>query len=440
MIVPQGSIRPCGAPTPRGGSPVAVWVPAVRRMVSALVIGLILVLSVSRTFAATEAKAPRTQESRDRLKEVQRELGREREKVKEAGRKEAALAQELQRLDRTLKERTQTLQGLEAKLRGNSQRISQFSQEITATEGRLTQSRSLLKRRLRAIYKQGRFGYVRMLLSADDFSAAGRRLKYLSAVAAQDQRLMQSYSATLADLSQKRTDLTRYKAEVADAKEKVTTTRGQIAEEQRMRRILLASVREDKAGHQAKIKELEVSSKDLQALIARLQTEEERQRRSGRTQPRREAPGGKDEALDLRNDGRFERLKGQLPWPAAGPLGSTFGRQEHPRFHTVTFNRGIEITAPQGKDIAAVADGSVIYADWFKGYGRLIILDHGGGYFTLYAHASEVLIHPGESVSRGQVIGKVGDTGSLEGPLLYFELRHKGQPQDPLVWLRARTP
>jgi septal ring factor EnvC (AmiA/AmiB activator) len=281
---------------------------------------------------------------------------------------------------------------------------------------------------------------VRLLLSAEDFSAAGRRIKYLSAVAAQDQRLTQTYSTILADLSQKRAELTRYKAEVADAKEKVATTRGQIAEEQRKRRILLASVREEKAGHLATIKELEASAKDLQALITRLQSEEERQRRLSRPPARREAPGGKEEAPDLRDDGRFERLKGKLPWPAAGPLGSTFGRQEHPRFHTVTFNRGIEIAAPEGKDIVAVAEGSVIYADWFKGYGRLIILDHGGGYFTLYAHASEVLIRPGESVSRGQVIGKVGDTGSLEGPLLYFELRHKGKPQDPLAWLQPRTP
>jgi septal ring factor EnvC (AmiA/AmiB activator) len=411
-----------------------------RRFTGLLLVWAILLGGTGPAFGATEGKAPRTQESRERLREVQRELGREREKAREAGQKEAVLARELQHLEQTLKERTQTLRGLEAKLQDSTQRIGSLSQAIAATEGRLTRSRSLLGRRLRAIYKQGRFGYVRMLLSAEDFSAAGRRLKYLSAVAAQDQRLMQTYGATLADLSQKRAELTRYKAEVADAKEKAATTRGQIAEEQRKRRILLASVREEKAGHLTKIKELEASAKDLQALIVRLQSEEERQRRSSRAPARREAPGGKEEAPDLRDDGRFERLKGQLPWPAAGPLGSTFGRQEHPRFHTVTFNRGIEIAAPEGKDIVAVAEGSVIYADWFKGYGRLIILDHGGGYFTLYAHASEILIRSGESVSRGQVIGKVGDTGSLEGPLLYFELCHKGKPQDPLAWLQPRTP
>jgi murein hydrolase activator len=104
----------------------------------------------------------------------------------------------------------------------------------------------------------------------------------------------------------------------------------------------------------------------------------------------------------------------------------------------VTFNRGIEITAPQGRDIVAVAEGTAIYADWFKGYGRLVILDHGSGYFTLYAHASDILIKTGDAVSGGQVIAKVGDSGSLEGPQLYFELRHKGKPQDPLTWLRSR--
>ena len=394
---------------------------------------------------ATEGKAPRAQESRERLREVQRELSRERNKVKQAGQQEATLARELARLEQDLKEKTQTLRSLEAKLRDSNQRIARLSQDTASTEGRLTRSRSLLKRRLRAMYKQGRFGYVRMLLSAEDFSAAGRRLKYLSAVATQDQRLMQTYGTTLADLSQKRAELQRFTAEVADAKEKAATTRGQIAEEQRKRRILLASVREEKAGHLAKVKELEVSAKDLQALIARLQSEEERQRRLSRAPTRRETsrgevPGGKEEAPDLRDDGRFERLKGKLPWPAVGSLASTFGRQEHPRFHTVTFNHGIEITAPEGKDIVAVAEGAAIYADWFKGYGRLIILDHGGGYFTLYAHASEILVRPGEGVSRGQVIGKVGDTGSLEGPQLYFELRHKGKPQDPLAWLQTRTP
>ena len=410
------------------------------RLVWGVALAVAAILGLPGFTPAAEVKSPRSQESRERLKELQRELGREREQARQAVRREASLAKELGRLDEDLRAKTKRLRELEATLRDSTQRSAKLSREISLTESQLGRSRGLLKRRLRAIYKQGRFGYVRMLLSADDFSSVGRRLKYLSAVATQDQRLMQRYSTTLADLSQKRSELEKYKAQVAEATEKAAVTRGQIEQEQRQRRILLASVREEKAGHLAAIKELERSAKDLQALIARLQSEEERQRRASRTAPRREAPGGKEreDVPDIRDDGRFAQLKGKLPWPAVGPLVSTFGRQEHPRFRTVTFNRGVEIGAPEGKDIAAVADGTVIYADWFKGYGRLLILDHGGGYFTLYAHAAEILAKAGASVSRGQVIGRVGDSGSLEGPQLYFELRHKGKPQDPVAWLQPR--
>ena len=415
------------------------------RLIRLAALGLLLVLSLSGPTSAAEIRSPRAQESRERLKELQRKLGRERQQAKDALRKETSLAKELARIDEDVRVKSKRLRELETTLRDSNQRITKLSRDIGVTEARLNRSRGLLKRRLRAIYKQGRFGYVRMLLSADDFSSAGRRLKYLSAVATQDQRLMQTYSTTLTDLSQKRSELERYKIQVAEATENAAATRGQIVEEQRKRRILLASVREERAGHLAAIKELESSAKGLQALIAKLQSEEERQRRANRTPPRREgsrgeAPGGKEreDFPDIRDDGRFAQLRGRLPWPAVGPLLSTFGRQEHPRFRTVTFNRGIEIEAPEGKNFVAVADGTVIYADWFKGYGQLIILDHGGGYFTLYAHAAEILAKAGESVSRGQAIGKVGDTGSLEGPQLYFELRHKGKPQDPLAWLQSR--
>jgi septal ring factor EnvC (AmiA/AmiB activator) len=416
-----------------------------RRALGLLACAASLFLAAGAALAGSpEGKAPRSQESRDRLKEVQRELGREREKVKEARRKEESLSRELSALEEDLRNKARLLRDLDLKLRGSSQRIAKLSRDIGTTDGRLQRSRTLLRQRLRAMYKQGRLGYVGVLLSADDFSSAGRRLKYLSALAAQDQRLIRAYNASLTELSQKRVEFEQYKREVADATAKANSTRNQMVEEQRKYRVLLAKAREEKAGHLAAVKELEASAKDLQALIARLQSDEERQRRANRSAPKREGSRGesagaeKEASLDIREDGRFERLRGRLPWPASGTLASTFGRQEHPRFRTVTFNRGIEIAAPQGRDIVAVADGTVIYADWFKGYGRLVILDHGSGYFTLYAHASDILVKAGDAVSSGQVIAKVGDSGSLEGPQLYFELRHKGKPQDPLAWLQSR--
>ncbi len=417
----------------------------IRRSLAALASLLILLPGAEMAAAASgESKPAKAQDGRDRLKEVQRELGRERDKVREATKRESFLSKELTKLEEDLRTKTKLLHQLEGKLQGSSQRIARLGQDIKYTENRLQRSRTLLQRRLRAIYKQGRFGYVRVLLSAEDVSSASRRLKYLSTIASQDRRLMQTYGTSLEELSRKRKELEQYKAEVADSTGKAAQTRNQIVEEQRKRQVLLASVREEKSGHLAAIKELEKSAKDLQALVARLQNEEERQRRAGRTTPRQpskaESPRAKEkeEAPDIQDDGRFAGLKGRLPWPTAGDLISTFGRQEHPRFRTATFNRGIEIAAKQGRDILAVAEGTAIYADWFKGYGRLVILDHGGGYFTLYAHASEIAVKSGDGVSRGQVIAKVGESGSLAGPQLYFELRHKGKPLDPVAWLAPR--
>jgi septal ring factor EnvC (AmiA/AmiB activator) len=398
-------------------------------------LALLALLGVAEGGAPTKA-----QEGRERLKEVQRELGRERERAREATRREERLAKELTRLEDDLKVRSKQLRELETKLRTSTERLQRVSKDIAVTDARLAKSKALLTRRLRAMYKQARLGYVGLLLSADDFSGAGRRLKYLTALASQDRRLMQAYGKSLGELSQKRAELEQYKAEVADATQRVSATRAQIEQEQQQRKTLLASVREEKATHLAAVKELDRSAKDLQSLVARLQSEEERQRRAARQATKREAPRGESREADLAipDDGRFEKLKGKLPWPAAGALTATFGRQEHPRFRTVTFNRGIEIAAAAGREVVAVADGTVIFADWFKGYGRLIIVDHGGGYFTLYAHTDGHRVKPGEAVTRGQAIASVGESAAEDGPQLYFELRHKGRPQDPLAWLQPR--
>jgi murein DD-endopeptidase MepM/ murein hydrolase activator NlpD len=116
-----------------------------------------------------------------------------------------------------------------------------------------------------------------------------------------------------------------------------------------------------------------------------------------------------------------------------------FGRQVHPRFGTETFRRGVDIEADEGAPIRAVFGGTVLYRGQLKGYGNLIILDHGAGYYTLYAHASEILVEEGDRVRAGQAIGRVGETGSLEGPRLYFEVRYQGRPEDPEQWLRRRS-
>jgi murein DD-endopeptidase MepM/ murein hydrolase activator NlpD len=134
----------------------------------------------------------------------------------------------------------------------------------------------------------------------------------------------------------------------------------------------------------------------------------------------------------------FSALRGGLPWPTPGRLVAAYGAQVHPRFGTRTFRSGIDIEAAEGTDVSAVYGGKVVYTGWFKGYGNLIVLDHGDEYYTVYAHVAEIDVKEGEAVRQGQRIGTVGDTGSLTGPRLYFEVRHQGKSQDPEQWLRQR--
>ena len=134
--------------------------------------------------------------------------------------------------------------------------------------------------------------------------------------------------------------------------------------------------------------------------------------------------------------GEFAELKGKLIRPVKGKVTKKFGQDRHPKFGTVTFNNGINITAAPGSPIRAVAAAKVEFVDWITGYGNCIILNHGGGYYTLYAHAATILVQPGQSVASGQVIAEVGDSGSLNGYECHFEIRKSKEALNPMDWFR----
>jgi septal ring factor EnvC (AmiA/AmiB activator) len=176
----------------------------------------------------------------------------------------------------------------------------------------------------------------------------------------------------------------------------------------------LAEVRAERARFDASLKEMEGAAAQMEDLLARLQ--------SGRSDDAQTTTG-------------FGQMAGRLQWPVRGQILKPFGRSVHPEFGTVVMNKGINIGAPMGTPILCVAAGRVEYVDWLPGYGRCIIVDHGDGYYTLYAHASEIFPVRGAAVHAGEVLGEVGDTGSLNGSQLYFEIRKGKDSLDPRTWL-----
>jgi septal ring factor EnvC (AmiA/AmiB activator) len=221
--------------------------------------------------------------------------------------------------------------------------------------------------------------------------------------------------ATEAHHQRVRGDLLGYQREIA---EKVA----QVRVERVRKDLLLARVRNEKALYEKAVGELEKSAQRVEAL---LQEFEARRKAAASTRP---LPSGKG----------LGKLKGQLGWPSEGEVVAFFGRQKHPKFDTFVTRKGIEIRASQGGVIRSVFDGVVAFADWMRGYGLLAIVDHGEGYFSLYAHASKLLVNVGDMVRSTQPIGEIGDTGLTGESTLYFEWRQGGEALDPLAWLARR--
>ncbi|RIK91552.1 MAG: hypothetical protein DCC71_25080, partial [Proteobacteria bacterium] len=209
-----------------------------------------------------------------------------------------------------------------------------------------------------------------------------------------------------------------------EARAQLAERRAELAHERDAKQDLLAAVRSDRARERAALGELEAAARALEEKIASLGEE---------ALPAPVAP-----AIP------FAQLRGKLLAPVEARVVRRFGREIDAEFHTQVFHKGVDFGAPLGAPVRAVAAGTVRFAGWFRGYGRMVILDHGDRFYSVSGHLDALRVENGASVAAGEVIGTVGDTGSLSGPRLYFEIREGSQAVDPLRWLapraRARRP
>jgi murein hydrolase activator len=315
----------------------------------------------------------------------------------------------------------QAHQEISRKLRKKDQEIEAINIQLSDLRVSVRERQDAILARLRVQYMEGRFGYWKTLLASDTYGDFQRRLQYLSAVSERDYALMGTFRADMTRMEQ--AERQREEARVGMVSYKQTTEK-QLAEmksAKKEKKIYLAKITHEKESYEHALQELERSASRIDSLLREL----EQRRRAAAVRPPTGgiAPHG---------------VKGALPWPADGSIVSFFGRQKHPTFNTYVQRRGIEIKTVEGSAIHAVMPGSVVYADWLKGYGLVIILDHANGFFSLYAHASKILTTVGAQVGAGQAIGETGDTGMTGENTLYFELRQGAEPLDPLQWLARR--
>jgi septal ring factor EnvC (AmiA/AmiB activator) len=397
-----------------------------------LLVGALLVLGPAPALAQKANSAADIGDKQRDLQQTQKRLGEERAKAAEARKREAGILAELEAVDRRLTEKRNQVAQLDVKIKKAQAATASYQAEIGRLQGQRIDQEDALDRRLRTLYKlQVQGGALPMLLSGDDPAAQAIQLRRLTALATVDARLIREYRVTSEGLAERKTRLEASQKELAVLREEADAERADADREAARRLALLARVKDERAYHDRMVGELSEATRRLEAFIRDLQ---DKQRRVAKVPP----PAGPTPAPGGSAGTGFAALRGRLLWPADGKVVSEYGAQIHPRFGTKTFKNGIDIGVPEGTNIVAVFGGHVLYTGWFRGYGNLIIVDHGGEYYTLYAHAAEVRVKEGDEVKQGQPIATVGDTGSLQGPLLYFEVRHAGKPQDPAQWLSPR--
>lgn len=359
-------------------------------------------------------------QSKKELGGLKKKIQEEKQRVKAIHEKESSVISQLNKMDRNLSKKEKELKVLNRKLEGVVQKVRKTNEELQLVTQSVETQEAFLEKRLVALYKFGETGMPQIFFSSNSYAEFLNSRRYLASILGQDRELVEDFRKRQTVLGSYREQLKEDERELQALKEQTEKKQAEIRKDRLQKSRLLDSVRGEKRIHLAAIKELETAAAQLQTLLNRLE-------REIREKAKAEVfiPAGKG----------FGTFRGKLAFPVEGRILSTFGKNENPKFNTFTVQKGIEIEAAIGAEIRAVYDGRVLYSDWFKGYGKILIIDHGEGYYTLSGHASALLKNVGEEVRGGEGVALVGDTGSLKGPCLYFEIRQRGKPLDPLEWL-----
>ena len=362
-----------------------------------------LVTWTASAWPAAPAVSPQTQ-----LHQVQQRLAdRQRQLAKTKHDEHRALG-ELTRTEQRLHVAERQLQKTAVALTGTRRAVADASDALRVVSNRLALHEQLMAERLRAFYTDGPLGYLDVLLGAADFRDFVARSYLVGMIVSHDLGLYQQVTEERDRRDAVQTTLKEREADLSTQERQWMVSRQETAALAAQRRKMLSQIRVQREMQEEAVRELEAESFRIADLIRRQQR-------------------------GVHRGGRLSLAAGSFLWPARGPITSGFGWRIDPFIHRRALHTGIDIAASMGTPVEAAENGTVLYVGWMTGYGNVVVLDHGNGVSTVYAHLSACLVQVGETVTRGQVIARVGSTGWSTGPHLHFEMRQDGQPVDPLA-------
>lgn len=403
----------------------------------------------------SQAIADQRAETQQQLEAARKDVAELKKLLEQLQQEKSGVQKELRSTETEMGDLEKQVKSLENELKKSEDEIQRLNQEKKKLQDARLEQQRLIGIQARAAYQSGRQEYLKLLLNQQEPEKFSRTLTYYDYLSQARLEQLETFNETLRQLANVENDIATQQAQLSEQRSALDSRREQLAAVRQERQQALAKLnREYSAGGQ-KLKarqqeqaELAQVLKTIEETLARQAREAEEarqralaeQRRQQQEQSRPGRPATADGPLvssaGTSYGGPFSQAKGKLPWPVDGRLVARYGTPRGSDARTKW--DGVLIGAAAGSQVRAVHGGRVVFADWLRGAGLLVILDHGNGYLSLYGHNQSLLKDAGDIVKAGEPIATVGTSGGQNTPALYFAIRQQGRPSDPALWCRAQ--
>jgi septal ring factor EnvC (AmiA/AmiB activator) len=373
-----------------------------------LILGVLMLLHCSLSFTSIAAVSDK--KTNEKLNEIQQAIAEKQATIDQGNKTRQQLMAQLKQDDLAIATSAKQIAQTTQQIKETNQKIQQLNTQQQQLEQAIAQQQTALAEQLRTAYSNGQHDYLKLLLNQQKPSDVQRALEYYRYLTQARLKAIDALEQNIAELTTVKTELVAKQQQLTQLKQQQTTQQQQLASQKSKREQTLKQLNKQLQSEQQQLAQLKAQEQNLVAALKALAAAAQ---------------------ADINLTG-LKHLKRKLSWPVKGRIIKRFGTQKQGYLRW----KGVLIAAPVGREVKAIHNGQVLFADWLNGYGLVTVIDHGDGYMSLYGHNQALLKNVGDRVETGEPIALVGQSGGQTTPGLYFEIRYKGKAMNPRFWCR----